>query len=158
MLAAGLAAIVAGAGPTCPVELFRITRSGSQNVVLYEVDRPAGGDEGAPIHASWRLHDEDGRREELNAAERVFAYGFEATRTPEGIRLALRADRTRPIDLREHAGCLRAFRMIGERPALLDRIHVEVRGGFPFFQVKWVDVLGTDPETGRPLSERIVPD
>jgi hypothetical protein len=69
---------------------------------------------------------------------------------------ALRADRTRSFALRLHGGCLRAFHVIAGRPALLQRIHVEVEERFPLPSVKWADVYGTDPENGTPISERIL--
>jgi hypothetical protein len=83
------------------------------------------------------------------------AYGFEVDQGAGGLRLALRADRSRAIEIREHAGCLRAFRDIGGREALLDLVYVEVGHGGLFPSVRWVEVFGSDPETGQALRERV---
>jgi len=140
----------------CPVELFRVARSTNANVVVSELDEAAAARGGGPVRASWILLAEDGRREELNGLERMMAYGFEVDRGPAGLRLVLKADRSRAVEVREHAGCLRAFRVIGGREALLDLVYVEVGHGGLFPSVRSVDVFGTDPETGEPLRERVV--
>jgi hypothetical protein len=137
----------------CPVELFRIARSTNENVIVYEVDDPDGDD---PVRASWILFDEGGRREDLSEIEKRLAYGFDLERMGRAFRLTLRADRSRWIYLREHAGCLRVFRPIAGRVALLNHIYVEVRDGL-VPSVKWIDVFGTDPATGEARRERIFP-
>jgi hypothetical protein len=152
-VAVWLASLGAAARADCPLELFRIERSTNENVIVYEVLDP---DAGVPVRASWILFGEGGRREELNELETRLAYGFDVERRGQTFRLTLRADRTRAIHLREHAGCLRAFRLIAGRVALLDHLHVEVRDSL-IPSVKWVDVFGTDVATGEVISERILP-
>lgn len=64
----------AGGDGTCG-PLFVIERSLNANVVLYEAGlRPDGTlDPERPVHVTWRLDAEDGRREGLNLIERMRA-------------------------------------------------------------------------------------
>ena len=152
-----LAALLVAPPGGCPGEVFRIARNKNANVVVYEVDTTSAGRTGdpEPLRATWLMLAEDGRRLELNPFERMFAYGFEVRRSSTGLRLALRADPSREIEIREHQGCFRAFRRIAGQEALLQLIFVDTGSGF-VPSVRFVVVFGTDPVTGVGLSEQIV--
>ena len=155
---APLLAVLLATSPTgCDTELFRIARNKNANVVVYEVDAEAGREapDRDPVRATWLMLAEDGRREDLNAFERALAYGFEVRRSPTGLRLVLKADASQEIEVREHHGCLRAFRRIAGHEAVLRLIRVEARESGLVPSVRSVEVFGTDPETGAALRERI---
>lgn len=153
-----LAALLIAPPGDCPGELFRIARNTNANVVVYEMDTASAGRTGdpEPVRASWLMLAEDGRRVELNPFESLFAYGFEVRRSSSGLRLALRADPSREIEIREHHGCFRAFRKIAGQEAVLQLIFVDARGSGFVPSVRFVVVFGIDPVTGVGVSEQIV--
>ena len=151
-----LLALLSSTEASCPAELFRITRSTNRNVVVYELGERAATARWPTVRASWILVENGGRRQDLNFLERSRAYGFDVVDGPDGLKVTLKADRWGEILVREHDGCLRAFRRIQGREALLERIHIEASGGL-VPSVKWLDVFGTDPRTGEALREHIVP-
>ncbi len=153
------AATLLATGAACPAELFRVTRSKNANAVLYELQLGTAGepDRADPVRATWLMLAEDGRREDLSGLERMLAYGFDVRSTSDGLRIALKADRSKEIEIREHAGCLRAVRAIAGRPALLQEIHVDTLEGFPLPSVRRIVVSGIDLATGAAVRETIVP-
>ncbi len=153
------AAMLFTARPACPAELFRVTRSKNANVVVYELHLGKTGelDPAGMVRASWLMLAEDGRREGLSGLERMLAFGFDVRSTSEGLRIVLKADRSHEIEIREHAGCLRAVRLIAGRPALLQVIYVDTVEGFPLPSVRRIEVSGVDLETGAAVREAIVP-
>lgn len=162
LLAALAAAPASGAGRTCPDELFRIERSKNANVIVYELQRGPGGevDRAQPVRASWIMLASHGEREDLNLLERTMAYGFEvADAAPRpGWILRLKAEKKRPISVREVEGCLYAMAVIGGSEGALKRIYVKADDRTLIPTVAWVDVFGVDPATGAARHERIVPE
>jgi hypothetical protein len=154
LLAVGLGADGTGAA-ACRLELFRIARSTNANVVVYEArPGPAGGlDPAEPLEATWLMLAEDGRREPLNAVERALAYGLDARADPAGgWTMFLRAAPDRPVRLRERAGCPAALASIEGREAVLRLVHVDATGGL-LPQVRSIELVGVDAETGREVRE-----
>ncbi len=161
VLLAALHASIDPAAPTCPVELFRIARSTNANVVVYEANLSAPGrlDPGDPVHASWLLAGNRGRREALSFLERSLAYGFDlrpASPLP-GFWLTLKAEQDWHIRVTEIRGCPAAVADIAGRPAVLRRIDVKTAGPDLFPKVEWVELSGRALDGGDELRERIVP-
>jgi len=159
--AALLLAVLPGAGRACDDVLFTIERSLNANVVVYEgVLEPAGGFfPRKPVDVYWLLKAEHGERDGLNLIERgVYGYNMDPPGVDGEVTIRLKARRSLPIRLRTVDGCPRAFVPIDGREARLDRVWVQVAGrGFLSRKVEYLELLGTDPETDRPVSERIVP-
>jgi len=111
------------------------------------------------VDVYWILKAEKGQRDDLNFIERgVYGYNVEPPRAGGEVTIRLKARRSVPIRLRTVDGCPRAFAPIDGREARLDRVWVQVAGrGFFSRRVEYLDLLGTDPDTERPVSERIVP-
>jgi hypothetical protein len=149
-------------GSACGDELFRIERSKNANVIVYELRRGADGaiDRAEPVRASWIMLASHGEREDLNLLERTLAYGFEveAASPGPGWILRLKAEKKRPLAVREVAGCFRAMATIGGRDGALKRIYVKADDRTLIPTVAWVDVFGVDPATGAQRYERISPD
>ncbi len=143
----------------CPAELFRIARSKNANVVAYEANLVGAHqvDDREPVRAVWLMDAEDGRRDGLTLFERLFAFGFDVeTASPQpGFWVILKAQRARPIRMRESEGCPRAFAIISGREAILRRIYVEASGSGLVPAVQSVSLFGVDPATGEPLKETI---
>ena len=129
--------------------------------MVYEgVLEPAGGFfPRKPVDVYWLLKAGNGERDDLNFIERgVYGYNMDPPGVDGEVTIRLKARRSLPIRLRTVDGCPRAFAPIGGREALLDRVWVQVAGrGFLSRRVEYLDLVGTDPETARPVSERIVP-
>ena len=154
--------LAAPPGPACAPELFRIGRSTNANEVVYAARTGADGalDPEDPIEADWHMLAEDGHREGLNFIEKLLAYGFsvDPAESGEGFTVILKAKKDRPVRLTIRAGCPAAFVTIAGRPALLRRIFVQAEsGGGLIPSVAWADLEGTDPVTGSPVKERVVP-
>jgi hypothetical protein len=154
--------LTAAPGPACAPELFRIGRSTNANEVVYAARVGADGalDPEDPIEAEWHMLAEDGHREGLNFIEKLMAYGFsvDPAESGEGYTVVLKAKKDRPVRLTLRAGCPAAFVTIAGRPALLRRIFVQAEsGGGLIPSVAWADIEGTDPVTGSPVKERVVP-
>jgi hypothetical protein len=161
-LVAFAAASASATAPACPDELFRIERSKNANVIVYELRRGSDGeiDRAQPVRASWIMLASHGEREDLNLLERTLAYGFEvedAAPRP-GWTLRLKAEKKRPIAVREVAGCVHAMATIGGSEGALTRIYVKADDRTLIPTIAWVDVFGVDPTTGATRYERIVPD
>jgi len=163
-LAIALSAAVPSAAegrPACTDELFRIERSKNANVVVYELQRgPDGGIVRAePVRASWIMLASHGEREELNLLERTLAYGFEVEGANPGPRwvLTLKAEKKRPLTIREVAGCLHAMATIGGREGALKRVYVKADDSKLIPTVAYVEVFGVDPTDGAARYERILP-
>jgi hypothetical protein len=139
--------------------LFHIARSKNQNIVYYDirVDRSGRLQRGSPVDAYWLMHAEDGRREELSWLERKLAYGYEIEGiNDQGFTLWLSAAFDRKLTIRFQQGRFRASTSIRGQQASLKRIYVRTdEGVVP--KVLSVDLHGTDPVTGRAVSERLTP-
>jgi hypothetical protein len=138
--------------------LFTVERNLNANVVVYAAVRGADGklDPKKPIRVFWLMKAEDGRELSLNFFERIRAYGVEAAGSPApGVySLKLRAFPGRSVILRERGGCAEVVTEIDGRSAVLARVFVSATKGL-FPSVTFVDVFGTDPESGMPVSEHI---
>jgi hypothetical protein len=155
--------LAAPPSPACAPELFRIGRSTNANEVVYAARTGADGalDPEDPIGAEWHMLAEDGHREGLNFIEKLMAYGFsvDPAESGEGFTVTLKAKKDRPVRLTMRAGCPAALVTIAGRPALLRRIFVQAEsGGSLIPSVAWADLEGTDPVTGSPVKERVVPE
>jgi hypothetical protein len=155
--------LAAPPGPSCTPELFRIGRSTNANEVVYAARTGADGalDPEDPIEADWHMLAEDGHREGLNFIEKLMAYGFsvDPAESGDGFTVILKAKKDRPVRLTLRAGCPAAVVTIAGRPALLRRIFVQAEsGGSLIPSVAWADLEGTDPVTGSPVKERVVPE
>jgi hypothetical protein len=158
-VAAAMAAMALGAEgqSPCTAELFRVARSTNANVVLYEARDGGVLDPAHPVHPTWLMLDEDGRREELNGLEWSLAYGVDVQPAPgpDSARVTLKAEPRRPLLIRRRNGCLVAIASIGNREALLRVVYVDVGGGL-LPEVRSVELIGADLATGAELRETIV--
>jgi hypothetical protein len=146
-----------GAARSDPSELFRIERSKNKNVVCYagRVDERGELDVEHPVVAYWLMLAKDGKREELTWLEQQLAYGFSVERGRGGLALRLVAFGSRPIYLRRRGERIHAETTIGGRLAFLDSIWVQADDGLLGPQVRWIELRGSDPQSGAKRVERI---
>jgi hypothetical protein len=145
--------------PPDDCRLFRIENSHTESYVAYDARIGADGrlDRRRPVEAYWLLFSKDGRREKLNWVERRFAYGFKTSFVGDDtvvMKMAAGIEREIVVDVVD--GVPRATVEIDGRLAVLERIYARSVGRRLWPSVEYLDVFGTDLETGEERSERIV--
>jgi hypothetical protein len=160
-LGLALLAVPAGAEERTAQSLFRIERSKNANVVQYDARVRADGslDRDEPIDAYWLRLAKDGRRKELSWLHRR-AYGFSTRWREDGETLEMKM--TAPIGRRLEVVMVddtyRVRTRIDGRPAWVERIFVQSKERLLLPKVVYIDLRGTDVESGETRSERFVPD
>jgi hypothetical protein len=140
--------------------LFHIERNKNANIVVYDarVMPDSSLAEKDPMVVYWIKEAEDNRIEDLKGIERKMAYGF-SVESREGDRLVidLVADVGRDLVVDRHAGGYRAFIEIDGRRVLLDRIYIFAKETLMLPKVKYIELFGTDPDTGEEAYEKFKP-
>ena len=154
--------MVSAAGEVEPANqrLFHIERNKNANIVVYDarVMPDSSLAEEDPMVVYWIKEAEDNRIEDLKGIERKMAYGFDVE-SREGNRLVvdLVADVGRDLVVDRHAGEYRAFMEINGTTVLLDRIYIFAKETLMPPKVKYIELFGTDPETGEETYEKFKP-
>lgn len=156
-------------GPEPPAthnRLFFIQRSSNANVIVYDAHLRGAGqfDPDEPVAVYWLRYAEQGQRKPLTWIQRTFAYGLtDADPQPDrSLKTHLVSYRKRPLYLSfDPVGRPMARLLINQRMARLQRVFVQVnidaQGRPKSGSVKYVDLFGTDLQTGTPIHERINP-
>jgi hypothetical protein len=148
-------------GQTCPDRLFIVARSKNANIVAYDANRGPGGElvSSEPVVAYWLLDGDPGRREELTRFQRERAYGVEGKPGHDSgtYTVVFKAARKRHLTVRLVDGCLVATTRIGGHTGILRRLFVKSKEGMGLPKVEYVEFFGEDPESKKPLYEKIVP-
>lgn len=143
--------------------LFYIQRTPNINTLIYDlnIDKKTGKpDTETPVHAYWIRYNEKGQKEELNYIQRKFAYGL--TTKPLGddrydIRFV--SYKKFPLTLMKGAdGKYHIFASIAKKQTMLNYVFIKIEGGsFWLPNVIYVELRGTDPATGKEITERFKP-
>lgn len=141
--------------------LFFVQRSPNSNTIIYELNNKDGHlDQGDPIHVYWLRYADKGQKEELNYVQRKFAYGL--TTKPIGndqydVRFV--SYKKFPLTLMKTGdGKYHIFATIAQKQMILSRIFVKIEGGsFWLPNVVYIELKGTDPSTGREITEHFKP-
>jgi hypothetical protein len=140
--------------------LFHIERNKNANIVVYDarVMPDSSLAEKDPMVVYWIKEAEDNRIEDLKGIERRMAYGF-SVESREGDRLVVQmvAKVGRDLVVDRHEDGYRAFIEINGRLALLDRIYIFAKETLMLPKVKYIELFGTDPETGEETYEKFKP-
>jgi len=148
--------------PNEPDQLFFIQRSVNDNTVIYAANLDGHGhlDRDTPINVYWRWYNVDGHKKALNFLERMMAYGVRTVSSSSSggnvvVRLAALPERVLTVD-EDDRGKPEAVLRMGNHPARLVYVYLQVddHGFMP--SVKAIDVFGVDKLTGKALRERIV--
>jgi Domain of unknown function (DUF4833) len=140
--------------------LFFIERNKNKNLVQYDI-RLTGNSNLAnikPVHVYWIL--ENGRREELNQMERMYAYGIvhQEKLDQNKVKVILAGLQGLEIIVEKINDSFKAMVSINGRKSILEKIYIkseEKQTGLP--KVLYIDLFGWTRETGLPIRERIVP-
>jgi hypothetical protein len=148
--------------PAVP-RLFYIQRDPNSNTIIYDLnmDRSGQPDQADPVHPYWIKYNEKGQKEELNLIQRKFAYGVAAK--PLGTNkfdVRIVAYKKYPLTLMRSVADNKyhIYATIAKKLAVVTRIFLKIEGGtFWFPNVLYIEVKGTDPETGKEVMERFKP-
>lgn len=151
--------------PTPPFtnsRLFYLQRTPNANTIVYDLNTDDRGklDANEPVKVYWIRYAEKGQKQDLNYIQRKFAYGLSATPLNNGnydIRFV--SYKKFPLTLmRANDGKYHIFAFISKKQVMLNRIFVKIDGGsFWIPNVLYVEIAGTDPQTGREMVERFKP-
>lgn len=147
--------------PANSQSLFYLQRTPNCNTIIVELNEKNGViDKDDPTHVLWLRYTEQGQRQELNWIQRHFAYGLKqenmgndtwVLRFVSYKRIAMYLKKS-PVDNRHHV-----YAEISGRQAILSRVYIRIDPGGTFWSpnVKWLELKGTDTQTGKELVQRI---
>jgi hypothetical protein len=148
--------------PATVSRLFYVQRTPNANTIVYELNVGSNGqpDEDAPVHPYWIRYNEKGQKEDLSYIQRKFAYGVNAKALGNNkwdIRFV--SYKKFPLTLMKGTdGKYHIFATISQRQFIVNRIFVKIEGGsFWVPNVRFVEFKGTDPATGKEVTERFKP-
>lgn len=145
-------------GKTHP--LFEIERSKNGNVVHYDAcltqDNKLSDSQAVSVY--WVL--KNGEREDLNDAERKYAYGIESEKPigSDKSEIVVTALKDRKMTVEKIDGAYRVVVSIDGKESLLEKVYVQSEDrllGLP--KIIYVDVFGLALKDKTPVKERIVP-
>ncbi len=149
--------------PDASVErLFYLQRDPNTNTIIYalKLEKDGSLDTDEPVHPYWKLYSKQSQCVELTFIQRNFAYGV--TAKPLGkdkydIRIV--SYNKIPFTLMKGTdGKYHIFVPILKRQAILSRVFVRINGGSLWSpNVVYVELKGTDTETGKEIAERLKP-
>ena len=143
-----------------PQRLFHIERNKNANIAVYDAQLQSDGQlySEEPVIAYWLMLAEDGRRQDLNKIEKKMAYGFEVEgAAKDSVLMKLKADIGRHIIVRVIGDSYRAIIPIMNKPAYLNRIYIMAIEKPPRPKVQYMELFGTDMDSGEDLYEKILP-
>ncbi len=148
--------------PAVP-RLFYIQRDPNSNTIIYDlnVDKAGQPDAENPVHPYWIKYNERGQKEELNFIQRKFAYGVAAK--PLGnnkfdVRIVAYKKYQLTLMKAVTDNKYHIYGTIAKKLAVITRIFLKIEGGtFWFPNVVYIEIKGTDPETGKEVMERFKP-
>lgn len=142
--------------------LFYVQRSPNSNTIVYELNVGKNGqlDAENPMHVYWLRFSEKGQKEELNYIQRKFAYGVVTKplgRDKYDVRFV--SYKKFPLTLmKAEDGKYHIFATVNQKEMAISRIFIKIEGGsFWLPNVKYVEMKGTDPSTGKEITERFKP-
>lgn len=143
-------------------KLFYIQRDPNINTLIYELNTDKSGelDKSDPLHVYWIRYAEKGQKEELNYIQRKFAYGVNVKPVKnDEYDVRFVAYKKMALNLsKADDGKYHIFATIAKKQAILNRIFVKIEGGsFWIPNIVYVELKGTDPETGKEITERFKP-
>ena len=151
--------------PTPPLSserLFYVQRTPNANTIVYDLNLNTDGklNMEQPVKVYWLKYAEKGQKEELNYIQRKFAYGLNTKALNNGgydIRFV--SYKKFPLTLMKGGdGKYHIFASVAQKQVILSRIFVKIEGGtFWIPNVVYVEVKGTDPETGKEIVDRFKP-
>lgn len=141
--------------------LFYLQRTPNTNTIICELNEKDGVlDKDEPVHVLWIRYTEQQQRQELSFIQRHFAYGLKEKDMGNGVyelhfvsykklTLYLMAS---PTDHQRHV-----YTTITGKQAILSRVYIKINPGGTFWSpnVEYLEIKGTDTQSGKELIQRI---
>ncbi|MBK9339098.1 MAG: DUF4833 domain-containing protein [Lewinellaceae bacterium] len=151
--------------PATPQRLFYVQRTGNTNTIVYDANTIDNGryfNKKQPINVYWLRYDEQGQVAPLNYLQRTLAYGVAVnpTERPGEYEFHVVSYPKRKMRLVLDSGARpRAVMAVNNQPVWLNRVFVKIEGKKSGIipNVKYVELFGTDPKTGKSVYEKFVP-
>jgi len=141
--------------------LFYLQRTPNTNTIICELNEKNGTpDKDDPVHVLWVRYTEQKQRQELSFLQRHFAYGIKSQ--PLGndkyelhfisYKKLLLLLKKSTVDNQHHV-----YATILGKEAILTRIYIKINPGGSFWSpnVEYIELKGTDPDSGKELMQRI---
>lgn len=142
--------------------VFYIARSKNANIVCYDFNLDAKGVlvEKEPLKVYWiNQTDHPGERSGLSYIQNKMAYGYSFRYMGKGsyeISLVAFPSRKLWVEKKPTGKGYRGRMIINGRESVLNKIYVQAKPE-SFLKVAWVELTGTDIESGKVMTERIIP-
>lgn len=150
--------------PATPQRLFFVQRTGNTNTIVYDANTIDNGrtfNAKQPILVYWLRYDEQGQTAPLNYLQRTLAYGVEvkANGRADEFEFNVVSYPKRKLRLYLESGKPRASIEINGRQAWLTRVFVKIEGKKVGLvpNVKYVELFGLDPASGKAVYEKFIP-
>lgn len=142
--------------------MFYIQRNLNSNTIVYEAQFDVNGDLDSeePILVSWIRYDEEGQRMELRNVEKWYAYGLKSKKLKEkdGVyEIGLVAYKDRMLQLVQTAPYKAQVTMrVEDQNCQLDHIYIQADNSGVWPSVEYVELFGTDWNSGHQKYEKIL--
>ena len=142
--------------------LFYVQRTPNSNTIVYELNIDSDGkiNEDEPVHPYWIRYHDKGEKADLNFIQRKFAYGVTSKPLGNGkFDIRFVSYKKFPLTLMKGSdGKYHIFATISQHQLIVNRIFLRIEGGsFWVPNVRFVEFKGTDPATGKEVTERFKP-
>ena len=142
-------------------DLFHIERSKNANIIQYDAQVGADGKlfKKEPVVGYWIRLAEEGQVMELSWVQKTFAFGFNAKPASdrESLVLEMKLDLGAPIRVIRDGDRFRATVPIEGSPSWLEKIYIDAERKGLSANIHYVEIFGTDRETGEARYQKIVP-
>jgi hypothetical protein len=140
--------------------LFTISWNLTNNYVEYDAKLKDGKfDPKEPVTAYWIMNQTDGHRESLTLIERLKGYGFtiHPGRAPDAFDMVVVSVKKKTLHISREGGQFNVTLHIGDcEMARLTQAHVQAHWWHLFPIGEYVDLTGTDVNTGAECRERVM--
>lgn len=139
--------------------LFYIQRNQNYNTVVYEINRTGCGEINVndPMRVYWIMYNDHKEECELNYIQTKLAYGYKSNVINNELIEFAFVSYDKKFFIEKANEDYRVMTKINEVYSILENVYVyaEEFGVFP--DVKFIELFGTDVESGLPVYERFIP-
>jgi hypothetical protein len=144
--------------------LFYLQRSTNINALSYDInidEKTGKPDEDSPLHIYWLQYAEkNGEPSELTYIQRKFAYGVSSKALGnDKYDIRIMSYKKIPLTLMRAAdGKYHIFATVAQKQIVLQKIFIQINGGSMWSpNIVYIEMKGTDPVTGKEVTERFKP-
>ena len=141
--------------------LFYLQRTPNINTIICELNEKNGvADPDDPVHVLWIRYTEQKQRQELSFIQRHFAYGIKSRELGNDVfELRFVSYKKVPMYLKKSPvdNLHHVYVNIDNKQVILTRVFIKINPGGTFWSpnVEYLELRGTDPATGKELTQRI---